>query len=728
MKVYKNLGNKRIVILIFLLLLVANFYLLKILNDYIDERARLRFEYHTEQIQASLQNRINAYEEVLLSGRGLYNASESITRQEWKAYIESLGISQKFPGIQGIGFLPKITAETKDQYINSIRAEGFNDYAINPPGERDIYFPITYIEPFSDQNLRAFGYDMYSDLTRKEAMDRARDTNSTAISSKVTLIQDAGNNNQPGFLIYAPVYAKGTKIDTVEERTQNLVGYVYAPFRINDLMKGVLGSQDTAGINFEIYEDENLNVNSLMYDTNGVNHFEYGKYTPQFVDVRPLLVAGRTWYIYYDTLPVFTSETSLNQKYVFPITGLLISLLIPGILYLFANSREQAISIAKNMVAKLHESEEQYKTVVQTLQEGILLQDATGKVITFNKRAEEILGLSKENLEGRTMPEYEWYAIREDGSLLAPEEQPFAKVQKTHKPQLNITVGIHKGNNEFTWIRANVAPIFSTDGKTLTQIVTSIRDITEQKVAEDDLRNSNLQLQRSNSELQDFAYVASHDLQEPLRKITSFSNLLVKNYKDILPDQGQQFITIIQNSSKRMSKLINDLLNYSRVTTKAQPFEKLDLKEIVEETLSDIQIIIEESKAKIKIKELCSIEGDELQLNLLFQNLIINAIKYAKADTQPVIEISSEIRDTECIIYVKDNGIGFDEKYLEKIFTIFQRLHGKNEYEGTGIGLAICKKIVERHNGIISARSKVGEGSTFIVTLPLKQNGSKLLI
>lgn len=722
MKVFKNFGNRRIAVFVFLFLLACNFYLWTLLNNYIEEKSRLRFENETERLGSIIENRLASYEKVLLAGRGLYNASDNITREEWKIFVDSFDLPNKFPGMQGIGFIIKVTPQNKLEHLNQIRNEGYKEYNINPEGERDAYYPIVFIEPFNEINQRAFGYDMFSEDIRREAMSRARDTNTTAMSGKVILIQDADTGNtQTGLLMYVPIYKKGEKLETSEQRQINHIGYVYSPFRANDLMDGILGKGEASSLSFEIFSTETQNNENLIYDSDSIRHYQKRGNGSKFSRTESLDFGGKRWFIYYETSSQFSAETSINQKYILPISGLLVSFLIPLILYLYANARERALNIAKGMVAKLHESEQQYKTVVNALEEGVILQNANGETITFNKSSEKILGLTKDQLLGKDkIPEEEWYITSEDGLKLSREQYPSEYVRKSLKSQKNIVFGIHSGKDNPTWIKVTSIPILDKEG-TLLKVVTSIRDITEQKVAEDELRYYNTQLQRSNEELQNFAYVASHDLQEPLRKITSFSNLLLTKYNDSLPDQGKQFIDIIQKSSKRMSKLITDLLNYSRVTTKALPFTEVNLKEVIANVVDDLQILIEESKAEIKVQKVCTLEADELQMHMLFQNLIINALRYRKKDTPPLIEISSKSVENQCIIHVKDNGIGFDEKYLDKIFIIFQRLHAKNEYEGTGIGLAICKKIVERHNGIITAKSEIEQGSTFIVQLPLKQ-------
>lgn len=245
------------------------------------------------------------------------------------------------------------------------------------------------------------------------------------------------------------------------------------------------------------------------------------------------------------------------------------------------------------------------------------------------------------------------------------------------------------------------------------QLEHRVAERTEQLVA------LNNELVRSNAELQDFAYVASHDLQEPLRKITAFSNLLLAGHEG-LDNEGKEQLAIIQRAARRMSTLINDLLNYSRVTTNAQPFKSFSLDAALTEVLENLEMRINQSNGKVTTSHLGSITADPSQIRQLLQNIISNSLKYHKVGVPPEVRIEARREASQIIIEISDNGIGFDEAYLDKIFTIFQRLHGRDAYEGTGIGLAICKKIVERHGGTITAKSKVDEGSTFIISLPVK--------
>jgi signal transduction histidine kinase len=260
-------------------------------------------------------------------------------------------------------------------------------------------------------------------------------------------------------------------------------------------------------------------------------------------------------------------------------------------------------------------------------------------------------------------------------------------------------------------------------------------EINERKRAEEELKLFTAKLEQSNRELQDFAFVASHDLQEPLRKVQAFGERLKATCEDELSEKGRNYLERMNSAAERMQILIKDLLTFSRVTSKAQPFVEVDLQVVAKEVLSDLETTIERLNAKVELLELPMIEADPLQMRQLLQNLIGNGLKFHIKDQIPVVKVYSETINKPhrvlrgkfpnqdfCKVVVEDNGIGFDDKYSDRIFAVFQRLHGRSEYEGTGVGLAICRKIVERHGGTITAESAPGKGAKFIFTIPLKQH------
>jgi signal transduction histidine kinase len=254
-------------------------------------------------------------------------------------------------------------------------------------------------------------------------------------------------------------------------------------------------------------------------------------------------------------------------------------------------------------------------------------------------------------------------------------------------------------------------------GEVTNKMIESVStEITERKRAEEKLKETMRELTRSNAELQQFAYVASHDLQEPLRMVSSYVQLLARRYKGKLDSDGDEFIAFAVDGANRMQGLINDLLMYSRVGTKGKAFEPTDCNAVFDRTLANLSTAIEESRAVVTSNDLPTVMADEGQMVQLFQNLVGNAIKF-RGEDPPRVHISAKQENNECVLSVSDNGIGIDPEYYERIFVIFQRLHGKNHYPGTGIGLAVCKKIVDRHGGRIWLESESGKGSTFCFTI-----------
>ena len=269
------------------------------------------------------------------------------------------------------------------------------------------------------------------------------------------------------------------------------------------------------------------------------------------------------------------------------------------------------------------------------------------------------------------------------------------------------------------------------------------RTLSEQKVnlLNQQLMENILQLKATNEELDRFAYVASHDLQEPLRKIMIFGDRLANKYNELLGDDAKEYLERMRKASERMQMLINNILDFSKFSAGSQSFEETNLNRLVDEVLSDLEIEIERKKATINVEQLPALWVIPGQFRQLIQNLLSNSLKFSKKDVPPEINLYSDVvkgqelagmvginpSEQYCRIYVEDNGIGFDEEYAEKIFVIFQRLHSNHLFEGTGIGLSICKKIVEKHNGVISATSVPGKGSVFTIILPFAQpavNGS----
>jgi light-regulated signal transduction histidine kinase (bacteriophytochrome) len=256
------------------------------------------------------------------------------------------------------------------------------------------------------------------------------------------------------------------------------------------------------------------------------------------------------------------------------------------------------------------------------------------------------------------------------------------------------------------------------------------KDITERKRADSVLAQKAAELSRSNAELEQFAFVASHDLQEPLRKIQAFGDRLKAKCNGGLGPDATDYLERMQSASARMRRLIDDLLAFSRAMRSSEPFVQLDLAAVAREMIGDLEVRIEKTGAKVEVGELPGIQADPMQMRQLLLNLISNALKFQPAGATPHVKIAARTLPADpagakpemCELTVQDNGIGFDEKYLDRMFAVFQRLHGRTEYEGTGVGLAVCRRIADRHHGTITARSQPGQGASFVVTLPIRQS------
>jgi len=355
--------------------------------------------------------------------------------------------------------------------------------------------------------------------------------------------------------------------------------------------------------------------------------------------------------------------------------------------------------------------------IIDTMAEALFVLDADGRIRGVNEATRKMFGYADVEILGRSID------VLEPPDLDSTISRTLRDMLRRGPQRDQERVFRDKGGEHID-VSISIAPVHEEEIEEGAVVI--VRDIREQKRAIQELHDFTRKLQQSNAELEDFAYVASHDLQEPLRKIQAFGDRLKSKYAASLAPEAVDYLDRMQNAASRMQTLINDLLTFSRVTTKAQPFVPVDLNRVAGEVLHDLEPRINDTQAEIIVGDLPTIDADPLQMRQLLQNLLSNAIKFHQHGVAPQVRISATTSDHSAEIVIEDNGIGFDEKYAEKIFTMFERLHGRGTYEGTGIGLAICRKIAVRHNGDITARSAPGEGATFIVTLPAQQSEKEL--
>jgi PAS domain S-box-containing protein len=442
----------------------------------------------------------------------------------------------------------------------------------------------------------------------------------------------------------------------------------------------------------------------------------------------------------------WTSLVSFNQLPVtVPISGgVSLGLLLGCLVSWFGTTRalfrfDRAAEVNANKAAGItHVMQERdlMRMILDHIPDCIYAKDTEGHFIFNNVAHARSLGAhTPADMTGKS--DFDFFPRELAAQFYADEK----KIIETGTPVINQEQykEVHgRGTKENRWSYATKVLWRDPQGKVIgTAGVT--RDIHEDKMTQEALRQSEvklrqftIQLERSNRELQDFAYVASHDLQEPLRKIVVFGERLKEKCNEALTTDGRDYLERMQKAASRMQVLISDLLSFSRITSKAQAFTSVNLSKTAHEVVGDLEGRLEQVKGRVELGPLPTVQAEHSQMRQLLQNLIGNALKFRRPEVPPVVRVEAKIisavrpragqgavAEDICELTISDNGIGFDEKYLDKIFNVFQRLHTRNEYEGTGMGLAIAKKIVLYHGGDITAKSKPGHGATFIVTLPV---------
>ena len=347
--------------------------------------------------------------------------------------------------------------------------------------------------------------------------------------------------------------------------------------------------------------------------------------------------------------------------------------------------------------------------IVESSDDAIVAKDLGGTVLQWNRGAERTYGYTVAEAVGRHvsflfLPEGEVEELRTIERIAAGERVEHFRTRRRHKDGRTLEVSL------------TASPIRHAEGE-IVGTSTISRDITAQIRTEEELARRTAELQRSNAELERFAYIASHDLQEPLRTVTSYVQLLARRYEGNLDADADELIRYAVDGANRMRQLIQGLLAYARVHTRGDVFEPLSLEEILAETLDGLGLALRESGATVTHGPLPVVSADPGQIGQVLSNLIANAIKFRSAEA-PAVDIRAERQEGDWVLSIRDNGIGIDPQYFDRIFIVFQRLHGIAEYPGTGLGLALCKRIVERHGGRIWVESQPGRGSTFFLTLP----------
>jgi signal transduction histidine kinase len=323
----------------------------------VEAQEQARFDETVQTTQQAIDRRLNAYIDAMLDVRGLFAASESVERDEFREYVDGTDLRERYPGVQAVGYSERVGSEEKDEFESKVREEGYPDYSLVPDGERYEYFPIVYIEPSEGSNQRLFGYDTFAKPTQRAAMERARDTGLPAVSGRVALTAENGQDQTAGFLIYLPVYSNGQPQENAPERRRALQGFIVSVFRADELLEGIFGEQADPTVDFEVFDGADFDEEHLLHDGDGVLHAGDASYSPRFSDLTTLEVGGRVWSLYFDSLPGFESGWQSNLPLFVLIGGLVVSFCLFGIIWVLDNSRARAERIGAELEAANQELE-----------------------------------------------------------------------------------------------------------------------------------------------------------------------------------------------------------------------------------------------------------------------------------------------------------------------------------------------------------------------------------
>ena len=654
------------------------------------DEGQQRFERRTDDVHRRLEQRLATYEGALHGGVALFAAQGGeVSRQQWQRYVSTLQMAERYPGIQGLGVSKLIAPGQLAAHEQGVRQEGFADYGVKPEGARDQYSAIVYLEPFEGRNLRAFGFDMMSEVTRRTAMQRAGETGQAALSGIVTLVQENNQDVQRGFLLYVPVYRGGTVPSTVEARRSALWGWVYAPFRINDLMNGVLGAEGEH-MRLSLHDGDRITDSSKFY---GSGQIDSAQSTALSLH-RPLTVAGHTWTVHYEA-ETTDSGFATTQSNVVAIMGLVIDALLFWTIGTIARRKQQ---VERNALAQSTQARERtawLDAVSDLSPNGVLVferhDDNTFRLVFTNPAFSELFGLRPGDLTGLSEEAVDEWLDGLRGELAPnPPLTPGDAVVQLAGPPLCI---LHRSSREGELHR-----------------VYYFRDMT-----------SETEVERLKDE---FLTTAAHELRTPLASVYGFSELLLR--PDVPEAKREKLNQIVYRQAGVLKHLVDELLDLARLDSRGeQDFvtQEVDLRKVAEtaaessgtpENPHRIQVIGGAKPLMAKV--------DPAKLQQAIVNATSNAIKYSAPDSPIVLRtvLTEHEGRPFAAISVEDQGIGMSPEACERAFERFFRADPSGHILGAGLGLAILKEVITLHGGHITLTSELGVGTTITLWVPLQ--------
>ncbi len=719
-------------------ILLASVALAGLVHHKTQQQVEQRFLYRAEQERSKILFRMSAHAQVLRGATALFAASNEVSRAEWRDYVTKLQLDKTLPGIQGTGFTRMIDRRDKAAHERAIRAEGFTDYAITPPGERAQYSSIVYIEPFTGRNLKAFGYDMFAEPVRGLAMARARDSGEPALTGRVTLVQEDEQNAQPGFLMYVPIYRKDQPTASVEQRRAALLGFTYSPFRAHDLLSSLF-SADNKDVELELF-DTVATPDNLLFDSHPGDNRAHGQYHVEM----PLDFGGQRWIARFHSRPEFDRITASPLPAGIGLAGALLALI--ALLWHLRSQHHQRDIAA--YAEQLQNSEAQLRTLINTMPDAVCLKDGEGRLIEANTVFLRLCGLDDVDYRGKTCRELTRSGQFADSTLAGLERSD--ETAWAHGSHLHDEVVIRLADRRERVFELAKVALFTPSGARQA-LVTVGHEITRRKQNEAELqrhrdhleetvaaRTADLQLAKEAAEAANRAKTTflanmSHELRTPMNAIIGLTHLLTLRAREAAE---RDKLGKVSHAANHLLGLLNNILDLSKIEADHLSLEQIPLK--LDELIGSVDTLVSE---RIHAKGLAlhidisprlgevTLLGDPLRIKQILINLFDNALKFTERGsiTLRAGVLTETADDLSFSIAITDTGKGIPAEAQERIFSPFEQADGSTtrEHGGTGLGLAIVRQLSRLMHGDITVSSTPGQGSTFTLTACLAKTAAR---
>ena len=660
-------------------------------NSNAEQKNNQYFEFLANQLLIKITDRMTRYEDALHTGVvAIHTQDGKVDAESWKRFSEALKLAPMYSGINSIGVILYVPKDNVYSFLKNQRLLR-PDFKIYPSHAGGEYWPITYLEPKKD-NEPAIGLDITFEENRFSAAKQARDTSETHITKPIILVQDS--KKTPGFLQFLPFY-NSSDITTLEQRRKHFVGHVYAPFIMESLIAGIFDKEDRQLI-FSIYDGEKALYNELHDDN---SHYSS---TPIYSKKTSLKMYNRSWEFTIQTSTSFSNSITANQSTYILIVGAFVNILLALLVFMLSSSNKRSLVLVDEMTKKVITGEEYFRHVIDAAPCGMIITDDNGIIENVNPQVEVLFGYDKKELLGQSIDILVPQRFRHAHSK---NRDVFYQNQSQRRMGIDRNVyGLKRSGEEFP---AEIG-LANFKGEGGFKILSTVINISQNVAITDELK-------RSNKDLNDFAYVASHDLKAPLRGIMQLASWIEEDIADTVSDETKNHLALLQGRTARLEKLLDDLLTYSRIGHHPGEIEEVDLNEMVRSLFNlldppaGFSLIIADSLPVLRTLI--------TPLEVIFRNIISNAIKHHDK-SNGIISISATEYETYYQFSVSNDGPGIDPKHHQQIFEMFKTLRPRDEVEGSGMGLAVIKKMLDYHGKKISVSSNGNRGVEFIFSWP----------